>query len=166
MESLLSKISAYHLISYALTGLIVTSSYIVLHGISPNFGPAVTFGAVYLIGLLISRIGSVLMEWPLKKVGFIKYAAYPEFVEAEGIDSKISGLAEQSSFYRTLCCGFGLAAAFSALDGREPEIAEIPGTAETIGLALASLLFLFAYRKQSKFVVDRVATQIRLKRQT
>jgi uncharacterized membrane protein len=78
MESLLSKISAYHLISYALTGLIVTSSYIVLHGISPNFGPAVTFGAVYLIGLLISRIGSVLMEWPLKKVGFIKYAAYPE----------------------------------------------------------------------------------------
>ena len=92
MESLLSKISAYHLISYALTGLLLTSCYVVLHGLSPSFGTAVTFGAVYLVGLLVSRIGSVLMESPLKKIGFIQYAEYPDFVEAENIDSKVSCL--------------------------------------------------------------------------
>lgn len=163
MESLLSKISAYHLISYALTGLLLTSCYIVLHGLSPEYNPAIIFGAVYLVGLLVSRIGSILLEWPLKKTGFIQYVPYAEFVEAETIDSKVSGLAEQSSFYRTLCCGFGLLAGFSAVDGREPIVPNIQGRVETVAFFLITCLFLFAYKKQCKFVYDRVKTQLTLK---
>lgn len=166
MESLLSKISAYHLISYALTGLLLTSCYVVLHGLAPDYGPAIVFGAVYLVGLLVSRIGSVLMEWPLKKIGFIQYAPYADFVEAESIDSKVSGLAEQSSFYRTLCCGFGLLTIFSAFDGREPIFSDLPGWAETIAFLVISVLFLLAYKKQCSFVFNRVKTQLALKGQS
>lgn len=166
MESLLSKISAYHLISYGLTGLLLTSCYVVLHGLSTSFGPAIAFGGVYLVGILVSRVGSVVMEWPLKKIGFIKYAIYSDYVEAESVDSKVSGLAEQSAFYRTLSCGFSLLAIFSGFDRREPVIIDFAGWIETSAYSAMAILFLFAYRKQCKFVFDRVATQIALKRQT
>lgn len=166
MESLLSKISAYNLISYGLTGLLLASCYIVLHGLSPNFGPAIAFGVVYLVGILVSRIGSVLMEWPLKKIGFIKYADYENYVEAENVDSKVSGIAEQSAFYRTLSCGFILLAIFSEFDARDPVIIGFAGWIETSAFSFMAILFLFAYRKQCKFVFDRVSTQIALKRKT
>ena len=156
MESLLSKISAYHLISYALTGLILCAIYIEAHGKETNGHPILIFGTVYVVGLIVSRIGSIILERPLRKLGFIKYAKYRDFVIAELKDPKVSGLAEQAAFYRTLSTGFLLLALISLFDGLPVKTAFFKGYQETGIYVLIMLLFAFSYRKQCDFVAQRV----------
>ena len=159
MESLLSKISAYHLISYALTGLILCGIYAFAHGMDINSHPVVIFGIVYLVGLTVSRIGSIFVESILRKIGFIKYADYKDFVRAEVADPKVSGLAEQSAFYRTLSTGFLTLTILSLFDRLPKEKVAFEGWVETTVYAVLMILFALSYRKQSDFVAQRVGVR-------
>lgn len=163
MESLLSKISAYHIISYALTGLVIFAIYGTLHSVEIEQNPFLFFGLTYSIGLIFSRIGSLIVEWPLKRLKFVAYADYADFVRAEIEDPKVSGLAEQSAFYRTLATGFLALAMVSMLDDRSPCWLIHNGRLETSLYGLATILFAFSYRKQCKFVVDRIHSHSREK---
>ena len=156
MESLLSKISAYHLISYALTGLILCGVYFFAHGIDPKSHPIVIFGVVYVVGLAVSRVGSIFIERILRGIGFVKYAKYEDFVRAEIDDPKVSGLAEQSAFYRTLSTGFLLLTLVSIVDGKPEQVTLFSGWLETLVYGSLTCLFALSYRKQSNFVAKRV----------
>ena len=59
--------------------------------------------AYYFMGLVISRIGSLMIEPTLKKVGFLKSADYSKFVLASKTDNKLDVLSETNNMYRTLC---------------------------------------------------------------
>ena len=161
MNSLLEKISAYHLMSYALTGLILVVSYLLFHetllaGTIFENSIIAQFGIIYLSGLFLSRIGSLFIEPALKKINFIKYATYENYINADKKDPKVAGLAEQSAFYRTLMAGYFFLLIYSMCDGRNTSFTSYPGWVETALYGIVTVVFLLAYRKQSKFVTERV----------
>lgn len=161
VDTLLEKISAYHLISYALTGLVLIVSYLLFHdslvtGTIFEENIAAQFGIVYLFGLILSRIGSLIFEPSLKLIGVIQYASYPDYIKAGQSDPKVTGLAEQSAFYRTLMAGYFFLFIYSLCDGRVASLANYPAWLETAFYVIAMVIFLLAYRKQTDFVTKRV----------
>ena len=114
----------------------------------------------YFIGLVLSRIGSLLVEPILKATGFLTFVPYNEFVAACKSDSKIDVLSEGNNTYRTLCAVF-IGALFLRLY-------EKTGTAwpflqrhdAVIFSGLLLILFVFSYRKQTQYVTKRVKANI------
>ena len=56
----------------------------------------------YFIGLIIIRIGSLAIEPALKRIRFVKFTSYTEFVKALKSDSKIDILSEINNYLRSL----------------------------------------------------------------
>lgn len=56
----------------------------------------------YFIGLIINRVGSIIVKPILKKVKFIKEAPYPEYIKAEKCDEKVRTLSNVNNYFRTL----------------------------------------------------------------
>lgn len=115
----------------------------------------------YVVGLIISRIGSLVIgpilkhEFGKKKKSFIKYAEYDDFTEAEKKDAKITVLSMMNNVYRTFIAVF-LCLGFTTLINQL-----IPGVLHykvitIIGCLALAILFMFSYRKQTKFVSKRV----------
>lgn len=156
MEQLAAKISGYHLVSYALTGAVLILSYGALHDFTVSDSIPIQLGIAYAIGLAVSRIGSLIFELFLKKIKVIKYASYEDYIVADNSDPKVSQLAEQSAFYRTLSTGYICIGFISIFDNMRPIKFDISNISETIIYFIASILFLFAYRKQNDFVYKRV----------
>jgi membrane protein CcdC involved in cytochrome C biogenesis len=83
MEKLLEKLSSYNIFNYLFPGMIFcillekTTSYSI---IQENI--VIDVFLAYFIGLLISRISSLIIEPLLKKVKFVKFAEYKDFLVA------------------------------------------------------------------------------------
>jgi hypothetical protein len=110
----------------------------------------------YFIGLVVSRVGSLVIEPLLKKSGFLKFADYKDFVTASKTDQKIELLSEVNNTYRTLCSLFGLLLLLKAYDKVE---ARFPALKQWDAVALVMLLlvmFLFAYKKQTGYITQRI----------
>jgi len=83
MKDLLDKLSSYNIFNYLLPGII----FVVIAEKLTSFSfiqDDIIFGIFlyYFIGLVISRIGSLLIEPSLKKIRFLTFAPYSEFVTA------------------------------------------------------------------------------------
>lgn len=104
MNELLNKISSYHLFNYLLPGCLfaVAGSKLTNRHLSQD-NIALGLFLYYFYGLVISRIGSLLVEPLLKKLGFLKFADYRKFVSACKNDPKIEILSESNNMYRTIC---------------------------------------------------------------
>ena len=157
MSDILDKISSYNIFNYLLPGTlfaIIADTYSSYSFIQDNVLVAVF--AYYFIGLVISRMGSLLIEPLLKKVGFLKFAEYSQFVAASKVDKKLDELSEVNNMYRTLCSLFvfllGLIA-FDALAAIYPTLKIGAPYAVAVGLLV---LFVFSYRKQTDYIVKRV----------
>jgi hypothetical protein len=154
MKELLDKLSSYNLFNYLLPGTIFVAGAqrISAHTFKQD-NIVVELFLYYFIGMVISRIGSLVVEPAVKKTGFVKVAPYKDFVRACSNDSKIETLSEQNNTYRTLC------AVFLSLGGlRFYDVVVqrwgLPG--RTIVLVSLFGLFAFAYRKQTDYVRKRV----------
>lgn len=53
-------------------------------------------------GIVLSRLGSLVLESPLKRIGFLPSSDYASFVRAEKRDEKISRILEVANMYRNL----------------------------------------------------------------
>src|SRR6185437_15825490 len=103
MSELLSKVSSYHLFNYLLPGClfaIIASKFTGHEFIQQN----VVLGLFlyYFYGLVISRIGSLVLEPVLKSLHFLRFAEYGDFVAACKEDPHIAVLSETNNMYRTL----------------------------------------------------------------
>jgi hypothetical protein len=87
MEELLKKISSYNIFNYLLPGIVfvVLSKEALGHSL---YVDNVLLGVFYYysFGLIISRVGSVIIEPLLKKIGMVKHLAYSRFVRGDMID--------------------------------------------------------------------------------
>jgi hypothetical protein len=154
MKELLDKLSSYNLFNYLLPGTLFaavaerTSDHRVAQG-----NIVVELFVYYFIGLVVSRIGSLVLEPAMKRTRFVRFAPYRDFVRACTHDPKIETLSEQNNTYRTLC------ALFLALGGLKlydigVKWWGLPG--RTLILVALFLLFAFSYRKQTNYVKQRV----------
>lgn len=157
MKEILEKISSYNLFNYLLPGTVFV---FVLSKISSYdlIQKDLLIGGFlyYFIGLIISRIGSVIIEPVLSKLSFIKFAEYSDFVTYSKVDTKIDVLSESNNMYRTIIALL-LCLLLSKLFSW---IIKVTGMTEIwsyiILILLLLILFLFSYRKQTNYITKRI----------
>ncbi|MCF6371260.1 hypothetical protein [Rhizobium halophilum] len=158
MNEILAKLSSYdifvNLVPGALFFFFLSVSGIYTLGPNTVIGELVVY---YFIGLVISRIGSVVIEPILKGCRIIKYGAYSDFVRASDKDPKIQILLEASNLFRTLLA----LVLVCAIAYNWNAIRAAAGLSDwawvMICCALLVLLFLISFRKQNGFISKRVS---------
>ena len=161
MDGLLDKISTYNIFNYLLSGslfVVIADAVTDYHFIQKDI--VVGLFLYYFIGLVVSRIGSLVVEPILKAVRFVTFVDYGKFVEASAADPKIDVLSETNNMYRTLCALFLLLLLVVLFDRFAPSLpCLVEGSSYIAGVALL-LMFLFAYRKQTAYIFRRVSKAV------
>lgn len=161
MKDILEKLSSYNLFNYLLPGILFVIIAKVFTGY--NFiQDDVILGAFlyYFIGMVISRFGSVIIEPFLKKIGFLKFEDYKNFVAASKIDSKIELLSEVNNTYRTISSLFVILLLFnlySTFIRKNFMPCEID---LYLIVTIILIMFLFAYRKQTNYITKRIKANL------
>lgn len=164
MKEVLDKISSYNLFNYLLPGILFVG--ITKQLTDYNFFQNDTFiGAFfyYFIGMIISRFGSLIIEPILKKVSFLKFSDYKEFVSASKKDEKIDLFSEVSNTYRTIIAMLVILLLIK-LYNHFQVLWKIPKHTTVLTLVILLLvLFIFSYKKQANYITKRVDTNKNLK---
>jgi hypothetical protein len=158
MSELLEKISSYNIFNNLLPGVL----FAVICERFTNFDAVVDdlFLAVfvyYFYGLVISRIGSLIMEPPLTKLKIIVYSDHLDYVKAEAVDPKIQTLLETHNMYRSLCGMFLIASILVAISMDKYAYCFCDSVLPLVGCVIGFFMFLGAWRKQSDYINSRVA---------
>lgn len=157
MKELLDKISSYNLFNYLFPGILfaVLSKEITTYSfLQENL--IIGVFVYYFIGLVVSRIGSLIIEPILRKLAFLKFSDYQDFISASQKDSKIELLSEINNMYRTLSSLFILLILLKAYEMIESKLPILKGWNSYILLALLLFMFLFSYRKQTNYITKRI----------
>lgn len=157
MKDILDKLTSYNIFNYLFPGVLfviiakATTDY--------NFVQEDTFlGAFlyYFIGMTISRFGSVIIEPLFKKIKFLEFSDYKDFVTASKKDSKIELLSEVNNTYRTLnAMTFSLLLLkfYNFLDTKFQFGNSLSLMIMTL---IVTALYVFAYRKQTNYITKRI----------
>src|SRR5262245_29525169 len=102
MKELLDKLSSYNLFNYLLPGtvFVAAAQRISAHTFKDE-NIVVELFLYYFIGLVISRLGSLILEPVMKKAKFVRFAPYRDYISACAKDAKIETLSEQNNSFRT-----------------------------------------------------------------
>ena len=153
MEDLLKKISTYHIFNYLLPGVLfagigsaVTSLSLVHQDL------LVGVFLYYFYGLVISRLGSIILEPLLKLVRFVKFSDYSDYIAATEKQPLIEELSETNNMYRTLSMLSLCLLLLYLLD----KIGVFAKVSPAYFLLALFFLFLFSYRKQTQYITGRV----------
>lgn len=159
MKSLIEKIDSYQIITNLLPGafLILLLKYLSIFDYN-NLNKVEIIAICYFGGLIVGRIGSLVIEPILKKVCFIKYSEYNDFVKASKEDSKLDILVQTSNFNRSILTCVAITPLIKVAQAIEERWKVIQPGSKWVSIFLLIVLFLFAYRKQIKFIKDRVET--------
>ncbi len=161
MKDLIDKLSSYNIFNYLLPGIV----FVVLAETLTSFSfiqKDVILGVFlyYFIGLVISRIGSLVIEPLLKLTKFVRFTQYSEFVSAAKADPKLDLLSEANNMYRTFCSLF---LSLLLLKGYELLALLYPSVGRryaVVAVVLLLCLFGFSYRKQTAYITKRVRTPL------
>lgn len=157
MKELLEKLSSYNVFNFLLPGVI----FAVFAGEFTNYNfvhENIIIGAFiyYFLGLIISRFGSLVIQPILKKLHFIQFADYAKYKKASKSDDQIVIFSETNNMFRTFISTFFLLLVlnfFEYCESLYPVIIQW----RFLGLIIVLLVvFLFAYRKQTKYITDTV----------
>ncbi len=161
MVDLLSKISSYDLFNYLLTGIIfvILADKLTCYSFIQQ-DIAIGLFVYYFIGLVVSRIGSLVIEPFLRFMAFIKFEPYKNFLEASEKDKKIELLSEVNNTYRTFCSVFAILFLLKLYGWIQCRFTHLKDWDLTILVALLLVIFLFAYRKQTGFLTDRIKDKV------
>ena len=103
MSSILEKLDSYQILTNLLPGAFFGMTLKIFFGLTlPTQNVGEDIVVYYFMGLIINRIGSLIVEPVLKKYRFIEYAPYHDFVKALKTDSKIDTLSEMNNYTRSL----------------------------------------------------------------
>lgn len=116
--------------------------------------------AYYFIGLVISRIGSLIVEPLLRRTRFVRFAEYQKFIAASKVDEKLEVLSETNNMYRTLCALFLTLFVLVLVDIVGIHWPHLKSAAPYIGAAGLLIMFLFAYKKQTSYITRRIESAV------
>lgn len=157
MSNILGKLDSYQILTNLLPGAFFVYILKIFLGISlPADNVVENIVVYYFAGLVINRIGSLTIEPILKKVRFIKHAPYPSFVKAERINPKITTLSEMNNYTRSLLTSAILFPIIWIIQALSVEWHWLSANWKVVAAIFLIVIFLFSYRKQSKYVCDRV----------
>ena len=169
LAQIVEKISSYNIVNNLYPGILFVYVLKIMFGtnlLSNNwFENLIVF---YFVGMVLSRIGSIIIEPVMKKINIIKYAPYQDYVKASSIDPLVDTLSETNNTYRTLLSTFicvfmyKLGASINEICLKN-EITFLQENRDWILLALLILLFVFSYVKQTSYVRKRVESVLKRK---
>jgi hypothetical protein len=157
MKELLDKLSSYNVFNYLFPGVLFAA--FVSWGTSFTLlADNIVVGAFlyYFYGLIVSRVGSLVLEPLLKRYGIVRFAQYADYVAASRTDPTLETLSEQNNTYRTLAAMVVCVSVAAAVDRTLKLFPRATVYARILGAFLLLLLFILSYRKQTKYVVARV----------
>ena len=162
LAALFGKISNYNILNNLIPGAILCVVFKYLVGY--NFMSVGTLELIvifYFSGMINSRIGSLIFEPLLKKIKWVQFRNHHSFVEAEQKDKKINSLVEVNNMYRSM-----VSIAFTSLIVKLYYVGvelqwDFGNVSEWILLVALLLLFAFAYKKQTKYIVSRIDYHIK-----
>lgn len=156
VNELLNKISSYNIFNYLFPGAVFS---ILADWLGVKESPDDIIKQLlwyYFVGMVISRVGSVMLEPILRRASFIEYSDYSKYLRACASDPKLDVMVEVANTYRTLASAFAILLLILLCDW----IAEVIGIPipwiERAALLLLCVLFLLSFKKQSDYVTKRV----------
>jgi len=157
MKEILEKISHYNLFNYLLPGVL----YVVIIEHSTSYSLltdeiVITAFICYFVGLVISRIGSLVIEKVLRAMKFLKFKDYKEYVAASHKDPKLDTLSEQNNTYRSIIAMLVLVAVTKGYELLGEKVPFFNEWKLWIVMGILIIMFLAAYRKQTKYITERI----------
>jgi len=160
MKDLLDKISSYNLFNYLLPGIlfaILTEHLTEYKMIQSDI--IIGLFLYYFCGLVISRIGSLIFEPAMKKISFVKFASYGDFVRVSTKDPTLLTLSEVNNMYRTLSALFVVLLLVKFFEIGMIWLNLNADSAAYILFVILFALFALSYRKQTKYITQRVEAE-------
>ena len=157
MKDLLEKLTSYNIFNYLLPGIVfvvLADTLTTLHFVQQDIIVGVFL--YYFIGLIISRLGSIVIEPILKWSKFVKFAPYADFVSASKEDKSIEVLSEANNMYRTFCSVFVCLIFLKIYEGLSISFPILGRWATEFLVIGLTVLFCFSYRKQTQYIVRRI----------
>jgi hypothetical protein len=166
MSEIINKITSYNIFNYLFPGFLFLFEveYFTKFELKQE-DIIINIALAYFIGLIVSRIGSLIVQ-PLLKLLFkikisgkklVEFNKYSEYIEATKVDKKIELFSEINNMYRTLIslhlCMLGIYI-FEKCDFK-PEY-----FSKWYLLVLLVILFICSYVKQSKYISKRISNSI------
>ena len=161
MNELFNKISSYHLFNYLLPGclFVAVATATTEHHLEQT-NPVLGLFVYYFYGLMISRVGSLLLKPFLEWIGFLGPAQYADFVAACKNDSKIDELSETNNMYRSLCSLLIVLILLLAITALERNFQGIRKWELPFLIPTFLVLLLFSYKKQTEYITKRVKANL------
>lgn len=159
MGNLIEKLDTYKVLNYLLPGVFFCLMLRFMFGITfPTNSAFEDIIVYYFVGLIIGRIGSLVIQKPLEKLRIIKNAPYSDYVQAMRSDLKIDTLSEANNYFRSLLtCSILLLIIWLLYFFNTQQICLwVSANWQGFAVAFLVILFLFAYRKQTEFIRKRV----------
>lgn len=160
MNDILQKLSTYNIFNNLLPGIVFVA---LLRLLTPHnlILDEVFIGAFlyYFIGMIISRIGSLIIEPVLKKTSLVKFSDYHKFISACKKDDKIELLSKVNNMYRTFVSMLVILLSIVIYEYNFSLIGLSQSGKSIIGLLVLIILFLFSYIKQTGYINKRIASQ-------
>lgn len=162
MDNFLDKLSSYNLLNNLLPGVLflVIIDMLDVVDIKENNIILMLFGG-YFAGMVLSRIGSLIIEPWFRKWKIVKYSQYDDYLKSETKDNMIATLLSESNTFRTIVAML-LILFFIYAICLIPKVKEwlVTPCAILIILFLLLLLFVASYRKQSTYIRKRVESAV------
>lgn len=156
-SKLVDRLSSYQLFNYLLPGIIF--NYGIEQITSFSFTPEDILYKLfiyYVSGMILSRIGSTIIEPIYKKFCIVVYAGYKDYLDAAEKDPKLDILVMENNTYRTLVSTFIVMLLLYLLDQIEWLHDKYDSFyAIVIYLLLLISLMTLSFRKQTSFVRSR-----------
>lgn len=161
MKELLDKLSSYNIFNYLFPGILAAvfvSKATSFRLLSDNVFAAPFL--YYLYGLVVSRIGSLVLEPLLKRLGLVRFVPYAAYAAATRVDPMIETLSEQNNTYRTLASLIACVTVAMLVDRGLTHFPGLTAFAACLGVFLLFAGMILSYRKQTKYVAARVANAV------
>ena len=157
LTKLIEKLSSYQILNYLIPGSVfcVLLKHLVEYDII-HFSMVENVIICYFVGMVNSRLGSLILYPILKKTKFIKEAEYPDFVAAEKKDSKVTILSDINNVFRSFTNVMLLLLCSLGIKNIDCISNFVIGNIDWIAIISLFIIFLFSVRKQTKFVRNRV----------
>ena len=157
MQELLEKLTSYNLFNYLLPGTVFSVLAETFTGYSfIQKDLFIAFFAYYFTGLVISRIGSLILEPCLRKLHFVTFAPYSDFVQYAATDKKLEVLSEVNNTYRTLTAAFVVLGLLKLIEMLLVHFSAAPWLPPQLLCIFLFALFALAYRKQTAYIKQRI----------
>lgn len=167
MNNIIEKLDSYQIITNLLPGAffgVFLRFFFELSLPTENIGEEILI--YYFMGLVINRLGSLVVKPILEKLKFINEATYCDYLKAVSQDKELNILSQTNNYFRSILTSLLLLPIIGAMKELIINVNWISMNWKGCLIGVFIGIFLFAFRKQTCFVKGRIEAINNLKSET